>query len=189
MWRTGIVLACSCVVTLAASSFTARAAPPPTPATTWATWIMRDVQFDLPNLPKAYSCDDLWYRLRGVLLAIGAREYMDIRTYNCAANAPGGGRSPSVELKFYTLRALTGADARWAQTGAVRKIVRLGPGEPKILDPSDCALLAQLQGTLFTYLDMHVIAADLPCSSPQASRKFSISVDALVAVPSKNSPA
>jgi hypothetical protein len=189
MWRR-VVVACSCTLALATSSLSAHAAAPAaTPPVTWATWITRDIHIDLPNLPRAYSCDDLWYKLHAILLAIGAREYMAITPYHCAANAAGGGRSPSVDLKFQTLRELTGVDARWAQTSAMRKTVRLGPGEPKVLDSSDCALLSQLQGTLFAYLEMHVVASNLECSSPQATRKFSIVVDTLLAVPTQHSAA
>jgi hypothetical protein len=166
------------------------AAPQSAPArAVWATWITRDVQVSLTSLPKSYSCDDLWYKLHGILLAIGAREYMEIDRYDCGAKAAGGGRSPTLDLKFQTLRELSGADTRWAQASATRKIVRLAPGEPKILDASDCALLSQLNGTLFAYLNMHVISADLRCSAPQSARRFSISVEALLPQPSARSPA
>ena len=192
MWRTGVIAACSCA--LAASSLVAGAAAPGTaaasaPPVTWATWITRDVQIPLQNLPKAYSCDDLWYKLRGILLAIGARQYMSIMPYNCGSNAPGGGRSPTLDLKFQTLRVLTGADTRWAQTKAERKTVRLGPGEPKILDSSDCALVSQLSGTLFSYLNLHVVTSDLECSPPPSARKFGIAVDTVIALPTGRSPA
>ncbi len=190
MRRTGALFAASCAFALALGPLTASAAPPPGgPSATWATWITRDVQIDLRNLPKPYTCDDLWYKVRGVLLAIGAREYMSISPHNCGARASGGGRSPSIEAKFQTLRALSGPDARWAQTSAVPKTVRLGPGEPQTLDTSDCALLSQLNETLFSYLGAHVVAADLKCSSPQSERKFSLAVEALIAVPAGHGPA
>jgi hypothetical protein len=155
----------------------------------WATWITRDIQIPLQGLPKTYSCDQLWYKLHGILLAIGARAYMAITPYNCGSKAAAAGRSPTLDLKFQTLRALTGADAHWAQAGAARKVVRLAPGEPKILDASDCALVAQLNGTLFTYLDMHVVSADLECSAPQPAQNFSVAVETLIAVPTAHSPA
>ncbi|HTW37206.1 MAG TPA: hypothetical protein VMD49_01405 [Steroidobacteraceae bacterium] len=190
MWRSGVIGACACVLALAASAPSAHAASAAaaTPVT-WATWITRDVEVNLQNLPKAYSCDDLWYKLHGILLAIGAREYMSITPYGCGAKASGAGRSPTLDLKFQTLRVLTGADARWAQTKAARRTVRLGPGEPKTLDASDCALLSQLSGTLFSYLDMHVVTSDLECSAPQSAHGFSIVVDAIVALPTGHSPA
>jgi hypothetical protein len=174
-------------LSLSALTTASLAADPAQP--TWATWITHDIQIDLKGLPSPYACDELWYKLRGILLAIGAREYMAITPYKCGVKAADEGRSPTVDLKFQTLRALSGADARWAQTSAVRKVVRIAPGEPKILNANDCALLSQLSGTLFTYLDMHVVASDLQCSRPQSTQKFSISVEALIAKPSARSPA
>lgn len=144
-----------------------------------ATWITRDVEVNLQKLPKTYTCDALWYKLHGILLAIGARQYMSITPYNCGRGAASDGRSPTLDLKFQTLRALSGANARWAETTAVRRTVRLGPGEPKTLEPGDCALLAQLEGTLFAYLGMHVVATNLECSSPRGASRFSLSVEAL----------
>jgi hypothetical protein len=161
----------------------------PPEQSTWATWITRDVEIDLKDLPRPYTCDELFYKLRAILFAIGAREYMAITPYQCGAKAAGGGHAPTLDLKFQTLRALSGLDARWAQTRAVRRVVRIAPGEPKIIDANDCALLSQLSGTLFSYLEMHVLASDLKCSKPRTAQKFSISFEALIAKPSDHPPA
>jgi hypothetical protein len=188
--KCAVVLLASLFVSSVAAAAPAHASPATpaqqTPSTqpTWATWITRDIQIDLKDLPRSYSCDQLWYKLRGVLFAIGAREYMAITPYNCGPKAAGAGRAATLDLKFQTLRALSGPDARWAQTSAVWRVVRIAPGEPKILDPSDCALLSQLNGTLFSYLELHVVSADLQCSGPPSAQKFSISLDALIAQPS-----
>jgi hypothetical protein len=152
-----------------------------------ATWITRDVELNLQSLPKVYSCDDLWYKLRGILLAIGARQYMSIRPFYCGQGAANAGRSPMLDLRFQTLRTLSGANVRWAETTAVSKVVRLGPGEPKILDTGDCALLEQLDGTLFAYLNMHVVATDLECSRPRSAARYSLSVQALTPQPAHSS--
>ncbi len=144
-----------------------------------AAWITRDVELNLQNLPKVYSCNDLWYKLRDILLAIGARHYMSIMPYDCGPGAANAGRSPTVDLKFQTLRVLSGVNVRWADTTAVSKVVRLAPGAPKIIDAGDCALLAQLDGTLFPYLNMPVVAKDVECSRPRSAARFSLSVQAL----------
>ncbi|MGB6450381.1 MAG: hypothetical protein WBE92_06485 [Steroidobacteraceae bacterium] len=188
------LLACAGVLLLAggpllseaAQTGTARLEAPQT-AGEPATWITRDVELKLQNLPKVYSCDDLWYKLHGILLAIGARQYMSIRPYYCGHGAANAGRSPMVDLRFQTLRALSGANAKWADTTAVDKVVRLGPGEPKILDTGDCALLEQLDGTLFASLNMHVVATDLDCSSPRSAARFNLSVQALTPQPAQSS--
>jgi len=134
------------------------------PGTEWAAWINRDIELALQDLPRAYTCDELWYRFHAILLAIGAREYMSIESYDCAK----GGRSPRVDLKFFTLRQVTGDQIRWANTRAVEKTVVLAPGQPTRLEPDDCALVRQLKGTLFPYLDLPVTSARFDCSDPSA---------------------
>ncbi len=183
-------LACAGVLALAAGPLLSHAAQPASTridlaqtAGQPASWISRDVELNLQNLPKVYTCDDLWYKLRGILLAIGARQYMTITPYDCGQGAANAGHSPTVDLKFQTLRALSGANARWADTTAVSRVVRLGPGEPKIIDSGDCALLAQLDGTLFPYLNMRVVDSDLECSRPRSPARFGLSVQALTPQP------
>ncbi|HEY2590470.1 MAG TPA: hypothetical protein VGI35_02670 [Steroidobacteraceae bacterium] len=160
------------------------AAPAPLPpGTEWAAWINRDIQIDLPDLPHAYTCDDLWYKLHAILLAIGAREYMAIDRYNCGKGASGG-RSPTVHLRFFTLRPVTGDQIRWANTRAMEKTVVLAPGEPNRLEPGDCALVQQLQGTLLAYLEVPVSATRFECSSP-STHDFELSARVLKALPEK----
>ncbi len=172
-------IALTCVALLA---FAAQATSEP------ATWITRDVELDLKDLPKTYSCNDLWYKLRGILLAIGARQYMAITPYHCGHGAADDGRSPTLDLKFQTLRALTPAQARWADTEALTQIVRLGPGEPKILDSDDCALLEQIQGTVFAYLNMQVVAKNFECAAASTAHHFGLSVRVLMQKPGRAPP-
>lgn len=163
----------------------AQSAPP----TLWATWITRNIEVNLQNLPKTYSCDELWYKVRGVLLALGARDYLSVAPYGCGPGAANGGRSPTLQIRFQTLRVLTGANIKWAETKAVRKTVRLGPGSPKKLDAGDCALLSQLNGTLIAYLHLPVVATDLQCSNPRSARRYSVSVKTIIAQPATSSHA
>lgn len=148
----------------------------------WATWITRDVEINFQNLPKTYSCDALWYKLRGVLLAIGARQYMSIMPYDCGKGAAHDGRWPTVDLRFQTLRILTGASAKWAETKAVRKAVELGPGLTQRLEPGDCNFLAQLQGTLFAYLKLQVVTQHLECGA-DGNARYGLTVQALIEHP------
>jgi len=154
------------------------------PGTEWAAWINRDIQIDLPNLPQAYTCDELWYKLHAILLAIGARAYMAIDRFNCGKGASSGGRSPTVHLRFFTLRPVSGDQVRWANTRAMEKTVVLAPGEPKHLEPGDCALVRQLQGTLLAYLDVPVSTARFECSAP-SPHDFELSARVLKAWPEK----
>ena len=65
-----------------------------------AEWQTFDVLVDFENLPRTYSCGELWYRFRDVLLQLGARAYMTITPYDCGYLGGGAARSPHVEVKF-----------------------------------------------------------------------------------------
>ncbi|MGH8217980.1 MAG: hypothetical protein ACREUT_05365 [Steroidobacteraceae bacterium] len=170
--------------TSASPAGAARSAPAALPpGTEWAAWINRDIQIDLQGLPHVYTCDELWYKLHAILLAIGAREYMSIEPYDCGTGSSGG-RSPRVHLRFFTLRPVTGDQIRWANTRAKEQTVVLAPGEPKRLEPGDCALVQQLQGTLLAYLDVPVSTARFDCSEGSA-HDFALSARALERWPEK----
>lgn len=164
----------------------AQAAPPGSPpGTGWAAWIDRDIQVDFQNLPRAYSCNDLWYKLHAVLLAVGAREYMSITPYDCGNGAAHGGRSPSVHLRFQTLRPVTGKDVLWANTHAAPRVVRLAPGEPTRLEAGDCVLVKQLEGTLFAYLGLKADTEKFECAATPSPGDFALSVKVLARWPSE----
>ena len=154
------------------------------PGTQWAAWINRDIQFDLQDLPHAYTCDELWYKLHAILLSIGAREYMSIERYDCGKGTSGG-RMPTVHLRFFTLRPVTGDQIRWANTRAMEKTIVLAPGEPKRLDPGDCALVKQVQGTVLAYLNVPVVSSHFECSKP-SPHDFELSVRVLERWPPKS---
>lgn len=149
--------------------------------TVWAAWIDRDINLKLRHLPHNYSCDALWYKLRGILIALGASEYMAIRSYRC-------GYSPNLSLKFQVLRVVTGSQVGWANTKAAYKVVRLRPGHPEKLDANDCDLVSQLQETLVAALHLPVVASKLECADPSTAHEFYLSVRALVAQPSAAAP-
>jgi hypothetical protein len=184
--------ACACALALATAWMVPAAHAADASATTlpagweWAAWINRDIQIDLQNLPHPYTCDELWYKLHAILLAIGAREYMSIEPYDCGKGASGG-RSPSVHLRFFTLRQVTGKLARWANTRALEKTVVLAPAQPKRLEPGDCALVQQLQGTLLAYLEVPVSSARFECASHSA-HDFELSARVLARWPAKPAP-
>lgn len=163
---------------LGASAFV-RAAATDVPAAQPAEWRSYDLLVPLQNLPRTYSCDDLWYKLRDVLLKIGARAYMTITPYHCGFVGGGPATSPSLELKFQLPTVLTGSATRNAQISVVDEAVRLAPGSPASLTDKDCQLVRQLQGTLFSALPLHVTAADFSCTRAQPS--FALNVKAEIA--------
>ena len=148
---------------------------PPLPA----QWRSYDILLELQSLPRTYSCDELWYRVRDVLLALGARAYMTITPYDCGTPHGGEARSPRVQVRFQLPYVLKGADVRYAELGVHEQAVRLTPGTPHSLQPEDCELVRQLQGTLLAGLPLHVGSAEFHCSGTHES--WSLTVEAPLA--------
>jgi hypothetical protein len=133
-----------------------------------AQWTQQDLIVSLHDLPRRYSCDDLWYKFRDVLLAIGARADYKILPYDC------NGPAPRVQLKFLLPREIGAAQQQWADLSVTRKTVRLQPGEPATLDASDCELVKQMKDLLLTALPVKVVGSELTCGKP-----FEVSIAAL----------
>jgi hypothetical protein len=152
-----------------------------------ATWRPYDLIVDLHDLPQRYSCDDLWYKFRDVLLAMGARPDIKILVYHCERGLPEGkARSPRAQLKFSMPELLTPAQSRWAQLQAVTTTVRLGPGHPASLLSGDCELLRQMKDGLLESLSQRVVSFNLACTASHSARwPFDVTVQALT--PSRTS--
>jgi hypothetical protein len=162
---------------------TATAAGRASPTSESAVWRPYDFIVDLHDLPRRYSCNDLWYKFHDVLLALGARADLKILPYRCERQLdPTTALSPRVQLKFSLPEALDGTSARWADMQAVPRRVLLEPGHPTSLAASDCVLLRQIKDGLLTSLSLsqRVVSFDLACAAPRSSRwPFSVTVQAL----------
>jgi len=146
-----------------------------------AEWRSFDLLVDLESLPRPYTCTELWYRLRDLLLAIGARPDLRIVPYHCGPTRAESSRSPSVELQFRLPRALPAADARYADVPVVRATVRLAPGTLRSFTEEDCELLRQLATLLLPALPVHPLGAGLSCPAPGAARhSFALEVQTLM---------
>jgi hypothetical protein len=150
----------------------AAAATPQSPGTA-AMWVPHAIIVDL-DLPKRYSCDDLWYRFRAILLSIGAAPDPKIVPYECE------GQSPKVQLQFSLPAALEGAQARLADLRASNDTITLEPGHPAPLEAADCELVRQIKDELFTELPLRVLSSELSCArSPAGHSRFRLSLQAL----------
>jgi hypothetical protein len=156
-----------------------------------AVWMQHMVQVQLSNLPKNYSCYDLWYRFREVLQKIGARPDWKITTQGCVFSGNTRARSPLVELVFYFPEALPPAQAKWSDVKAVPSTVSLEPGRaPNSLDKSDCELVKQIKDALLPALPVQVLDARIDCSSStDAKHPYKVSIQTLIAVPAGGAPA
>jgi len=135
------------------------------------------------NLPRTYTCDQLWYEFHGILLRLGAWPYsVSILPYHCSPSPSGYSRSPDVEARFQLPIFLHGAAAKSAPAQAVVRAVRLAPGEPKTLQSSDCQLLQQIEQTMLASIEAaHVDDSHFDCAAPRPGG-FSLTVSLPMAV-------
>jgi len=169
MLRTGIS---GVVLVLAIATLGLSYSPTASATDTPAIWAPHAIIVDLESLPKTYSCDDLWYRFRAVLLDIGAQS-MTIMPYHCDT------RSPSVELQFSIPKAIQGAEARYSQLQATNDTIVLAPGRPAPLDATDCELVRQIKDELFPALPIQVAGFQLNCGGSQ-TKQFRVVLTALL---------
>jgi hypothetical protein len=175
--RLASLLALACTVTAPATVVAAAANPTEQPA----AWIPHHVMVVYRNLPRAYTCDELWYKVGDLLRALGAWASVSITPYDCKPSTATDGRSPQLEVRFLTLRALDPQNARWAEAKASTETVVLKPGHPKSLTSADCELLAQTQeGLLSLVSNLHVEGEALRCEG-SATKPYALSIQTLVA--------
>jgi hypothetical protein len=162
----GLLLA---LATLSASTPQLAASP--------AQWSDHDMLVELQKLPNTYTCDQLWYKFRDILSAIGAGPSPEITPLRCNS------RSPEVRVRFSFPRVLHGKFAHYATVQAMSRTVDLRPGHPPHLEAPDCALVAQLDETVFRDLSIRVLGADLPCRDSRAhERSFNVTLETLQVV-------
>jgi hypothetical protein len=143
-----------------------------------ALWRTYDMIVDLQDLPRTYTCDQLWYEFHGILLRLGAWPYsINILPYHCSPSTSGDMKSPDVQVHFQLPIFLHGDVVKAAPAQAIERTIRLAPGEPKTLHGSDCQLMRQVSATLFASIPGHVDDERFDCSAPpQRSRDFSVSL-------------
>jgi hypothetical protein len=137
------------------------------------------------NLPRTYTCDQLWYELHGLLLRLGAWPYsLNVLPYDCSPTPSGNVKSPNVEVRFQLPIFLSGVAVKSAPAEAIEGTVRLAPGEPKTLQASDCQLLQQIDQTLLPSIEAaHIDEQHFDCSAPQRRHAgFSVTLSLPMAV-------
>lgn len=167
------------VASAAAPAATTAAAHASGPAGRPAIWRTYDMDVDLQNLPRTYTCDQLWYVFHGILLRLGVPiASLNVLPYRCSTSPTGDLRSPHVQVSFRMPAVVTGAAVKWSELTAVRRLVLIRPGEPKKLRAGDCRLLRQIRETLLAALPVQVVHSRLRCG---ARAPFSVTVRTWVA--------
>lgn len=149
-----------------------------------ALWRTYDMIVNLQDLPRTYTCDQLWYEFHGILLQLGAWPYsISILPYHCSPTPSGDLKSPDVQVGFQLPFFLTGPAAKSAPAKAVERTVRLAPGQPDTLHASDCELMQQVSQTLLASLPVRIEKEHFDCSAPERrAAKFHVAVSLPVAV-------
>ncbi|MGH8287538.1 MAG: hypothetical protein ACREV7_00705 [Steroidobacteraceae bacterium] len=140
-----------------------------------ALWRTYDMLVDFHNLPRTYTCDELWYEFHGILLWLGAWPYsINILPYDCSPSPSGAMRSPEVQVRFQLPFFLHGVAVKTAPAEAVERTIRLAPGEPKTLHSSDCQLMRQISGSLLASIPVHVDEERFDCPASERAAPFTV---------------
>lgn len=160
------------------------------PAGRPALWRTYDMIVNLQNLPRTYTCDELWYEFHGIVLHLGAWPYsLSILPYHCSPTPSGDMKSPDVEVRFQLPIFLQGEATKWAPAKAIERTIRLVPGEPQTLHASDCQLLQQISRTLLASLPVRVEEQHFDCSaSPPRSARFKVTLSLPMVVKMPGAP-
>ncbi|HJS91449.1 MAG TPA: hypothetical protein VJ738_15900 [Steroidobacteraceae bacterium] len=130
-----------------------------------ALWRTYDLILNLQNLPRTYTCDQLWYEVHGILERLGAWPYsINILPYNCSPSPSGAMKSPDVQVRFQLPFFLQGVGIKSAPAEAIERTLQLSPGEPKTLHPSDCQLMQQITRTLLASIPVRIDEQHFDCS-------------------------
>jgi hypothetical protein len=194
MRHPGRMAVAACALALGAQwpAISSAAAPAPA-APRPALWRTFDMIVNLQNLPRTYTCNELWYEFHGILQRLGAWPYsVNILPYNCSPTASGYMKSPDVQVGFQLPFFLQGAAAKGAPAQAVERTIRLSPGQPQTLHAADCQLMQQISQTLLASLPISVDEQHFDCSAPPprgANFNVTLSLPMAVKVPSAAPPA
>ena len=127
-----------------------------------AIWQSYDILVHLTRLPRPYTCDELWYKFRGVLVSLGAGRIDEVLPTDCAST------SPDVHVQFRLPRLVPGAAANDSAIEAAPGVVEFAPGHPSHLLASDCHLVREISQSLLTDLPVKVKEAQFACRSDRA---------------------
>ncbi len=156
--------------------FMASPTPAVPPAAQPATWVGYNLSVDLHNLPTRYSCDELRFKVRDVLLALGARQDLEVLVSRCEL----GSRSPIARVRFAIPELAGQTSKRGVAVEAAAAIVRLEPGHPASLYAADCELLHQIKERLLAPMSMPIVSFNLACAALSSGKpRFNLSVQTL----------
>ena len=168
-----------------------------------SVWRVQSFDFEYRGFSTSYSCGSLRKRLRSILLTVGARDTLVIRTTGCydlseLANVQITMASP-VEATPANIRALTEHDSEDELIARVRgeslasaadierfsaewRTISMSRDKRLRLAPGDCELVQQLRREVFPLMSIRIVEDNLHCSRAFGSfTRPQLAVSALVA--------
>jgi hypothetical protein len=141
-------------------------APAAEPAGEPAVWTSKELHFVYQGFTAKYSCDGLRDKMRQVLLALGARDDLQVRSYGCSTSS-GPDPFPGVRVQMNVLQPQAGAGGS-AASGVVAahwKPVTLSLDRDPLAAATDCELVEQVKRyvlPLFTTRNVQFRSACVP---------------------------
>jgi hypothetical protein len=154
--------------------------PPVQAAEEQAYWARHQEVDYLDNLPRPYSCNDLYYKYRDVLIRLGARE-LTIYTYGCTGRAGAAGNRTHVDLSYAVPAPVASTLSSNSALVAREQQIEIGPGEPKSLTEEDCTLMDDMSQTVLSSFAKSVEVKGPACPQLGRSRGHHLVVETLVA--------
>jgi hypothetical protein len=147
-----------------------------------AFWAQHDEIDYLDNLPRKYSCDELYYKYRDVLLRLGARPGMKIYTYGCTGSKGAESDRVHVDLTYEIPQLAPPTVSAGSTLMARPETVAIGPGDPKALTQSDCVLLKDMRQTVLSSISQKIEATNAPCGGQHpGSNRFALRIQTAIA--------
>lgn len=128
-------------------------------------WARHDEIERLEDLPKRYSCNDLYYKYRDVLALLGAPAGASILSFGCSGTSGTSLKDPTrVELRYQIATPFPASAQPQASLKIAQRTITLQPGSPRSLQADDCALVQKMAGLLIPASGAHVESSVTHCS-------------------------
>jgi hypothetical protein len=107
-------------------------------------WQARQAGFDYFSLTSIYTCDGLESKVKQLLLYLGARKDLQVRSGACGPSGFPMGRIVRIDVDFQTLApaadaaSTPGVQGYWAP-------LQLSAGRPRFMESGDCELVEQMR--------------------------------------------
>ncbi len=114
--------------------------PPVVPEPVAAVWQEHEMLFQYQDFTTMFSCLGLKSKVKKILVELGAREDVSVRTYGCAASIFEPTPFVNLKLRFSTLQLAAPQAGSFAVDG-IWEDVQLANNRPRYISRGDCRLV------------------------------------------------